>query len=147
MLGQFTKPDRSRYTPNFSKTAENDQIDIGWNEGMFPDGRVYRIELWAQDGLTCASIFMPTAGIENFSNPQFCELFQAAGLISWQPGVVPSAYALPMTDASGNSCWQVSVTLGCEETLYADAAVSFRAYARGNGLGGVLPSPADASGS
>lgn len=33
------KPDRSNYTPNRSKTPENDQLDIGWNEGFMSDGR------------------------------------------------------------------------------------------------------------
>jgi len=35
----YPKPDRSDQTPNFVKSAENDAIDIGWNEGNLSDGR------------------------------------------------------------------------------------------------------------
>lgn len=130
MLTRFTKPDRSNYAPNLRKTPSNDQIDIGWNEGVFSDGRVYRVEAWAQDGITALSIFLPTAEIENFGNRQFIELFQREGLVSWLPGVTPSAYALPRIDDSGNSIWQVSVTIGIEDEAVAEDSFRLLPYLR-----------------
>jgi hypothetical protein len=129
MTTRFTKVDRSNYTPNFRKTAENDQLDIGWDEGLFSDGRFYRVETWAQDQMTSVSVFMPAAEIENMSNRQFVELFEREGFITWRLGVKPSAYALPYTDGEGNSCWTVSVTLGIEDEVLADGAFRVRPYA------------------
>ena len=89
MTTRFTKVDRSNYTPNLRKTAESDQLDIGWDEGFFTDGRFYRAETWAQDGLTCVSVFMPSAEIENMSNRQFVDLFQREAFIKWKAGIEP----------------------------------------------------------
>ncbi len=71
------KPDRSNYTPNHIKTPENDQIDIGWNEGFMSDGRPYRIGCWAQDQSTCVTVFMSAEGLETYSRAQFVELLEA----------------------------------------------------------------------
>ena len=75
------KPDRSSYIPNRAKTEDNDQLDIGWNEGVLSDGRPYRIELWAQDQITSATIFLSTEGLETYSNAQFAELLERERVI------------------------------------------------------------------
>lgn len=129
MTTRFTKVDRSNYTPNLRKTAEDDQLDIGWDEGFFSDGRFYRVETWAMDQMTSVSVFMPTAEIENMSNRQFVELFEREGFIRWKTGVQPSAYAMPYTDAEGNFFWTVSVTLGIEDEVLADGDFRVRPYA------------------
>lgn len=68
------KPDRSNYAPNRVKTPDNDQIDIGWNEGFLSDGRPYRLECWAQDQFTCVTVFMSTEGLETYANEQLVEM-------------------------------------------------------------------------
>jgi hypothetical protein len=123
------KPDRSNYKPNRSKTPDNDAVDIGWNEGFLSDGRPYRVECWAHDGVTSLTFFISTAGLEQYNNVQFVELLDRESLVQWHPGVRRSAYAMPFTDASGNSLWSVNLVVGDDnDTLVADS-VSIRAYA------------------
>ena len=55
---KFPKVDRSNFTPNFTKSPENDAVDIGWSEGNLSDGRPYRLECWAQDQITNITIFV-----------------------------------------------------------------------------------------
>jgi hypothetical protein len=129
MQSKFRKPDRSDYTPNFTKTAENDALDIGWGEGVLSDGRAYRVEAWAQDQVTSVSIFLPTAGIENMSNDQFVDLLEREELIAWEPGARKSAYARPLMDSSGAPIWSVNVVIGADDQLFANDAFRLLPYA------------------
>lgn len=124
------KPDRSNYEPNFEKTDENDQLDIGWNEGFLSDGRPYRIECWAQDQITNVTVFLPTAGIENHSNEQLADLLARERVVWFQPGVKPSAHALPMRDAKDNSVWSVNIVVGIDSDPPLADSVRLLPYAR-----------------
>ena len=124
------KPDRSNYLPNFAKTDENDQLDIGWNEGFLSDGRPYRIECWAQDQITSVTVFVPAAGLENNSNGQFAELLERERVVWFKPGVEPSVYAIPLTDASGNSVWSINVVIGIDTDPALADSVPLRPYSR-----------------
>lgn len=125
------KPDRSNYTPNHIKTPENDQIDIGWNEGFMSDGRPYRIECWAQDQITCVTVFMSTEGLETYSKAQFVELLEREHIVWWKPDAMKSAYAVPLTDASGNSIWSVNVVIGVGNEAPVADSVGIYSYWKG----------------
>ena len=122
------KPDRSNHSPNLAKSADNPALDLGWNEGFLSDARPYRIELWAEDQVTSVTVFLPTAGIENMSNAQFADLLEREQVIQYQPDSRRSAYAVPVTDASGRSVWSVNVVIGDDEQLFAEVLVGIRPY-------------------
>lgn len=116
------KPDRSSYVPNFSKSADDDVVDIGWREGGFQDGRPYRLEAWAQDGITSVTVFVPTAGLETYSNEQFVELLEREHVVWWRPGARKSAFAMPYTDSAGRPVWSINVMIGMDtEAPVADS--------------------------
>ncbi len=94
----YPKPDRSDHSPNFSKTPENDVIDIGWDEGILSDGRRYRVECWAQDQVTSLTYFFSTRGLEN------------------------------MTNAGGSNMWSVNVVVGDDEKTFVSAQRPLRPY-------------------
>ncbi|MGH7647741.1 MAG: hypothetical protein ACREND_06460 [Gemmatimonadaceae bacterium] len=119
---------------NRVKTAENDQIDIGWNEGVLSDGRPYRIELWAQDQITSVTVFLSTEGIETYSNHQFFELLEKEHIVWWTPGAKKSAYALPLDDASGNPMWSINVVIGADDGPPVADAVPVLPYSRASGI-------------
>ena len=54
---KYPRPDRSGYHPNFHKTPENECLDLGWADGQFSDGRPFRMEVWAMDGMTGLTYF------------------------------------------------------------------------------------------
>ena len=125
------KPDRSDARPNLAKTAENPVLDIGWNEGFLSDSRFYRVEAWAENQVSSITVFMSTNGIENYSNPQFADLLEREQLIAYHPGRRRSAFAMPCTDASGNSLWSVNVVIGDDEETFVDLLIAMRPYANG----------------
>jgi hypothetical protein len=65
MDSAYPKPDRSNVPRNFTKTPENDVIDVGWQEGVLKDGRPFHGEYWAQDQVGVMTFFFSTVGIEN----------------------------------------------------------------------------------
>ena len=122
------KPDRSNSPPNLTPTAENPVLDLGWNEGIFADLRPYRVELWTKNKVLTLTFFMSTIGIENCSDTQFADLLEREQLIACRPGASRLVFAMPLTDASGNSVWSVSVLIGAVEAPLADVLVATRPY-------------------
>ena len=127
----YPKPDRSDHNPNFVKSAENEALDIGWNEGFLSDGRPYRAECWAEDQVTMLTFFFSTNGMENYSDAMFIELLGKEELVEF---LSEETYvsAMPVTDASGNDMWSVNVVIGSEDELLARDSVKLRAYDKEN---------------
>ena len=122
-------PDRSYYTPNFTKTEENEQLDIAWAEVTLSDGRPVRIECWAQDQLTCLTYFMSTAGLEEMQNGDFVALLEREGLLTYLTDY-RSAGAEKFIDGSGNEMWTVNVVAGDDELSLVKDRVALHRYAR-----------------
>ena len=95
------------------------------------DGRPYRIECWAQDQIISVTVFMSTEGLETYSNAQFVELLERERIVWWKDGARKSAYAAPLTDASGNSIWSVNVVIGVGDEEPVADSVGLRSYWRG----------------
>ena len=111
----FPKPDRSSYVPNFVKSAENDQVDIGWAEGTLRDGRPYRLELWAQDQCTCATAFMSISGLKDASSGLLLHLLERDRVIVWINGTTPSGGSSVFIDSAGQEMWSVNVVVGLDD--------------------------------
>jgi hypothetical protein len=124
------KPDRSDYLPTTTKTPDNDVLDLGWNEGFFADGRPYRMECWAQDGITGLTFFFSTENFEQMSNEGFAALLEREGLVTFRPDTKKSAYAMPFTESAGNGMWSLNVVVGDEYNMYADANTPVLGYAQ-----------------
>lgn len=115
MHSDFPKPDRSSYVPNFMKSAENDQVDIGWAEGTLRDGRPYRLELWAQDQCTCATAFLSVRGLEDASSGLLLHLLERDSVIVWINGTTPSGDAAVFVDSAGHQLWSMNVVVGLDD--------------------------------
>lgn len=129
----YPKPDRSAYTPSRTKTAEHPQVDIGWNEGVFRDGRPYRVELWAMDQVTSLTVFFSTAGLEQLTNEAARELLEHEGILTPAANTAyRSAYARLYVDGAGKPMWSVNTVIADDETVYADAPGPFHPYGASN---------------
>jgi hypothetical protein len=53
---RFPIPDRSKQ-PVRAEKDEDGVVDIGWCDGVLSDGRPFRAEMWAQDQVSCLTIF------------------------------------------------------------------------------------------
>ena len=122
------RPERSTFKPNFHKSDENPALDIGWAEGTLKDGRPYRAECWAEDGVTSLTLFFSTIGIEEFTDADFAALLEAEGLMQFT-GERRYVAAAPLTDSSGNGMWSVNVVVGDDEETFVIDQLQLRAYA------------------
>ena len=122
----YPKPDRSNVVPNLAKTPDNEDLDIGWCEGVLTDGRPYRMECWAADQITNVTVFMSTIGLENCTNAQFVDLLERERVVSWRAGARKSAGAAQIADAAGNPMWSINIVIGVDgEPAVADSVPIF----------------------
>ena len=126
-MPRYPRPDRSTFQPNFRKSDEHPALDIGWTEGTLADGRAWRAECWAEDGLTSLTFFFSTKRLEKLVDADFAALLEAEGLVRFT-GQQRYVSARPFTDASGNAMWSVNVVVGDDETTYAVDRLQLRPY-------------------
>lgn len=97
----YAKPDRSKQVRNFTKTTDNDAIDIGHCEGTLSDGRPYAAELWAQDQVTALTIFFSRDGLD-LDDESGAELVEREGFARLGPKRGYCAVR-PFVDDGGNA--------------------------------------------
>jgi hypothetical protein len=125
----YPKPDRSDLKPNFSKTPENDVLDLGWQEGALRDGRPFRGEFWCQDQTSMITFFFSTIGLENASREDFQLLLASENLIQFKEGRA-RLDARKFMDSSANEMWSVNVAVGDEDQTFVEGGRPFKGYER-----------------
>ena len=122
----YHAPDRSDAIRNFSK-AEDDDLDIGWADGVLSDGRPYRAESWAADQISLLTFFFSTSQIETYTDAQFIKLLADEGLIEFSSDERYVAGEI-VEDASGNQMWSVNVVIADENNEFTKDSVSLKPY-------------------
>jgi hypothetical protein len=123
----FPRPDRSDYAPNFTKSADNPAVDVGWAEGTLSDGRPYRTECWAQDGNTYLSFFFSRLGYETATAEAVAVLLEGEGLLQFLNANPPLTLE-PFRDASGNDLWMATVVIATEGGSLAKDSLDLKPY-------------------
>ena len=94
---------------------------VGWHEGFLSDGRPYRIEAWTQFQIVCVTVFLSSAGIEQWSNEQLADLLEREKIVRFHSGKQRYVDAKSLPDASGNPIWSINVVIGAyDEPAIAD---------------------------
>jgi len=123
----FPRPDRSNYTPVFKKTVDSPSVDIGWNEGLFADGRPYRVECWAEEQITMLTFFFSSLGMEQYSDRMMADFLSREGLIE-KVLDLKNMSVQPVVDPSGNDLWSVNLVVGNEDGLILKDHISLKRY-------------------
>ena len=124
-MKSYPKPDRSDYKFNASKSAHNEVIDVGWDEGFLPDARPFRAECWAESGISMVTFFFSTQGLETSTEAQLMEILKKDGLIKPLNDTI-HVTAMPMSDASGNDMWSVNIVVGDENQVFLQDKLKLR---------------------
>lgn len=129
MASSYPKPDRSDIKPNFSKTEDNDALDISWQGGVLRDGRPFRGELWAQDSDHNHHLLFSTLGLENATKEDLERLVSEENLVKFKPG---KRYVTPVKvkDASDHEMWSINVVVGDDENTYVEGGRPLTGYSR-----------------
>lgn len=123
---KYPIPDRSDYHPHFHKD-ENGDIDIGWNVSVTSDGRPYKIEMWADEGMSIVTIFMSAIDIEDYTEEQLIEYLESEDIIRYYTEE-KSLGVSKWIDPSRNLLWSLSVTIGVDDEKYATTGLGIRPY-------------------
>jgi hypothetical protein len=122
-------PDRSKRPPQSVKD-EDGIVDIGWCDGVLSDGRPFRAEMWAQDGVSLLTIFFSTIGLEDLVQAQIKNLIVVEGLARFRPGAPERCESRKVVDDAGNAAWSVNVVIGDEDGTFFSEAVPIFPYSR-----------------
>ena len=123
----YPKPDRSDLVPNFEKKTPEDIVDIGWNEGVFSDGRPYRVESWRQNNATMLTYFFSTKGLEKAGKEELQSLLEEEDLL-YCTSPVQYIAVQKIKDPSGNELWSVNIVAANEGMSYAEDKIELQPY-------------------
>jgi hypothetical protein len=129
-MTSYPVPDRSDKRPRFTRTPEDDRLDIGWSEGILTDGRPYRTESWCQDQVMLLTVFFSALGLEAASNPDLADLLVREQLLRFT-GAARHVAGVRFVDPSGHELWAVNVVIGDEDDTFVEDRVPVWPYARG----------------
>ena len=123
---KYPAPDRSKFIP-LKEKDESGTLDIGWNEGVTTDGRPYRAEMWAFDGVSMVTIFISSKGMQNLSKEELVEYLEKQGLVKYF-GEKKLLRCELVKDDAGKPMWSLNITIGDEEETFADTGFAIKAY-------------------
>ena len=127
---KFETPDRSKQLRNFTKTPENDVIDIGNAQGFLTDDRPYVAELWAQDQATFLTMFFSSVGMDDLTDEGGATLVEREGLAKLGPERGYCAVRAVLDD-SGRPVWSLNLVVGDDESTYVhDDTFKFHPYVK-----------------
>jgi hypothetical protein len=113
--------------PNFSKTEENEALDLSWQEGVLKDGRPFWGELWCQDRISMITFFFSTAGLENASKEDIESLLTSENLIQFKSNR-RDVRAVKVMDPSANEMWSVNVLVGNDDDTFVEGGRPLSPY-------------------
>lgn len=101
--------------------------NIGYAEGILIDGRPYRLECWAQDQITCITIFISAIGIENLASDEVMNYLEAEGLYKRIVNTNKGS-ARKFMDDKANIFWSANLVIGSDEGMYADSLIPLKPF-------------------
>ena len=126
----YPRPDRSGFKTHFEHTPDNGVLDIGWQEGIFSDGRPYRAEYWVEDHVSVLTFFLSTRGLENYSNEDFVRLLEREVSLKFKSSQQTYLDAAKFVDPSGNEMWTVNLVVGDEDETFIEGGPPLNRYAK-----------------
>jgi len=123
----YPRPDRSGYRLNLVQESDSEWLDLGWNEGVFGDGRPFRMEVWKQSGMTGAHFFFSTRDLDDLTGDSCCDLLERESLVQFSP-TSRRVKVIRGFDTIGQSVWAVMVLFGDANGRYANPGIEMVPY-------------------
>jgi hypothetical protein len=105
---------------------ETGEIDIGWADGEFNDGRPYRAELWSWSHLSAITLFFCTVGWENASEQEIVAFLEKEVPLQFTGS--KKFTAKRFEDSSDNQMWSVSIVIQDDEGKLVPVGIPFAPY-------------------
>lgn len=100
---------------------------VGWARGRLSGGDGFRLECWAEDGLTMLTYYFPIDAVEEKRPSDFGDFLEEEGLLRFV-GERRYVEARRWTDAADRRWWTVNLVTGDESATYVDDFVPLRPY-------------------
>ena len=122
MQAKFPVPDRTDQKINHVKD-EDGVLDIGWNEGLMSDGRPFRTEMWANDGISMLTVFFSASGRSDLNDEQMTDLILSEGFVTFHEGAKRYIDKMLRSDPAGNMMWSASIVVGDEDQTFVASSL------------------------
>ena len=104
----------------------SDVVEIGWAEGILSDERPYRLECWAENHVTCITIFITANGIETWSSDQVMQYLLTEKLYSKTEH--PFYGSAQIYSYDNHLWWSANIVIGDDDNLYCDSTIPLKSY-------------------
>ena len=81
LFKKYTAPCRVNYVPSPYEPDEDGVMDVGYKNGVFSDGRPYRLECWRMDAMLMLTVLFSNEGLTGYKcwrAKKFCTLWALA---------------------------------------------------------------------
>ena len=132
---RYPRVNRAHFKPNFVKKDRDDQIDLGWAEGVFSDGRPFRLEVWAATYVRYYTYYFSIVDIEYYSPSDLKKYLVSENVIEFDDekylasgftGINVSARKV--ADDSGNDIWEVTIIVDDDDGPYVHNKILICGY-------------------
>jgi hypothetical protein len=129
-VARFPLPNRTSSRPSFVRTAEDPHLDLGWDEGIFTDGRPYRAEVWAEDGATYLTFFFAAEGLESFNTASLRSYLEKEQMVKFLREDAVFIGANRIMDDASVEVWSVTVVVGDEDGTFIEDGTHLKPHLR-----------------
>jgi hypothetical protein len=130
VVARFPLPNRTSFRPNLVRTAEDPHLDIGWDEGIFSDGRPYRAEVWADDGTTYLTFFFAVEGLESLDKASLISYLENEEVLKFLRADAVYVGAARIIDDESVEVWSVTIVVGDEEGVFVEDRTDIKPHLR-----------------
>lgn len=99
-------------------------------DGVLSDGRPFRAETWAFEGLTILTIVFSSLGLEHLDQNALDTLVQNEDLAAPTEGNPLDSKAMKWIYERGYEFWSVSIMVGCYEETYLRDSIPVFPYSK-----------------
>jgi hypothetical protein len=129
---KYPIPDRSDQSPQFVRD-EDGCLDIGWCDGVMTDGRPFRAEMWAQEGVSMLTIFFSTKDLSDLDDARILNLVVDEGLVAFRTRADAFCEARRFINHAGQELWSVGIVVGDDENSFLTGSVPTFPYSKAGG--------------
>lgn len=106
----------------------DEEINIGYAEGILSDKRPYRLECWSTYGITIITIFISILGIETYDKTQILDYLEKEGLFKRISGDETREVVTISND--NNKFYSVNINIALEDEYYAESNIPLTPFAK-----------------
>ena len=128
LIKKYNAPCRVGYVPSPYEPDEDGVMDVGYKNGVFSDGRPYRLECWRMEEMLMLTVLFSSQGLSAYSRADMPLLLEGEEILRFVGTGKPKLQAAQTTDDVGQNMWALNLMLANNKGTYAELLVQLHSY-------------------